>query len=141
MEHTYQDTMLMPAAYAVLSEEEMTYVDGGAFSIQITPEQAAAFAINLAVNVTLILGQGAFQYAVSGIRNGVADGLGIVGTLDHFWGKLSPWSKVATVGLGLAGGLYVYNQVVGIVNSIKNLIDAIQSPSQQAQPEQQLLAA
>ena len=24
MDHTYQSTMLMPAAYAVLSEEEMT---------------------------------------------------------------------------------------------------------------------
>ena len=30
MDHTYQSTMLMPASYAVLSEEEMTYLDGGA---------------------------------------------------------------------------------------------------------------
>lgn len=28
MDHTYQSTMLMPASYAVLSEEEMTYLDG-----------------------------------------------------------------------------------------------------------------
>ena len=26
MDHTYQSTMLMPASYAVLSEEEMTYL-------------------------------------------------------------------------------------------------------------------
>ena len=30
MDHTSQSPMLMPASYAVLSEEEMTYLDGGA---------------------------------------------------------------------------------------------------------------
>ena len=30
MDHTSQSAMLMPASYAVLSEEEMTYLDGGA---------------------------------------------------------------------------------------------------------------
>ena len=33
MDHTYQSTMLMPASYAVLSEDEMTYLDGGADSL------------------------------------------------------------------------------------------------------------
>jgi len=30
MDHLYQTTMLLPASYAVISEEEMTYLDGGA---------------------------------------------------------------------------------------------------------------
>ena len=29
MDHLYQTTMLLPASYAVISEEEMTYLDGG----------------------------------------------------------------------------------------------------------------
>lgn len=28
MDHLYQTTMLLPASYAVISEEEMTYLDG-----------------------------------------------------------------------------------------------------------------
>ena len=29
MDHPNQNTMLLPASYAVISEEEMTYLDGG----------------------------------------------------------------------------------------------------------------
>ena len=32
MDHPNQNTMLLPASYAVISEEEMTYLDGGASS-------------------------------------------------------------------------------------------------------------
>ena len=29
MDHPYQTTMQLPAAYAVITEEEMTYLEGG----------------------------------------------------------------------------------------------------------------
>ena len=35
MEHTYQSPMMLPAAYAVLSEDEMIYIDGGEFSFAV----------------------------------------------------------------------------------------------------------
>ena len=46
MDHPYQTTMQLPAAYAVISEEEMTYLEGGseivlgqAFGYQLTLDQ------------------------------------------------------------------------------------------------------
>ena len=43
MDHTYQRPLQLPAGYAVLSAEEMTYTEGGALSINITPQQVMAF--------------------------------------------------------------------------------------------------
>ena len=43
MDHTYQRPLQLPAGYSVLSAEEMTYTEGGAFSINITPQQVMAF--------------------------------------------------------------------------------------------------
>ena len=43
MDHTYQRPLQLPAGYSVLSAEEMTYTEGGALSINITPEQVMAF--------------------------------------------------------------------------------------------------
>ena len=51
MDHTYQRPLQLPAGYAVLSAEEMTYTEGGALSINITPEQVMAFGINVTVNL------------------------------------------------------------------------------------------
>ena len=43
MDHTYQRPLQLPACCSVLSAEEMTYTEGGALSINITPEQVMAF--------------------------------------------------------------------------------------------------
>ena len=43
MDHTYQRPLQLPAGYSVLSAEEMTYTEGGAFSVNITPEQVLIF--------------------------------------------------------------------------------------------------
>ena len=45
MDHLYQTTMLLPASYAVISEEEMTYIEGGA----ITASDATAAVLNFAI--------------------------------------------------------------------------------------------
>lgn len=125
MDHTYQTTLLMPASYAVLSEEEMTYVEGGAFSTNIDMKTVMFYAANFAINSLYVLGRGAFQQTVTMFQNGFADGMSAIGIADHFWNSLNGWSKAATVGLGALGGYYVYTQVVSIVRSIKNLVEAL----------------
>ena len=73
MDHTYQSTMLMPASYAVLSEEEMTYLDGGAdynfnvgkYTVTFHPEVLVTYAMNVVVNGVYMLSQGSFQYFIN----------------------------------------------------------------------------
>lgn len=144
MDHTYQRPLQLPAGYALLSEEEMTYTEGGAFSIEITPEQVVAFGVNVAVNLFNVMGRYAFQTAVSGVQTGLNDGLSLVGIADHFWGKMNTWSRVLTVGLGVSAGIYVYGQAVSMYRSIMNLVnsfretfDSIQQQQQQEQLAQQ----
>ena len=57
MDHTYQRPLQLPAGYAVLSAEEMTYTEGGALSINITPQQVMAFGMTVTVNLLGMMGQ------------------------------------------------------------------------------------
>ena len=83
MDHTYQSTMLMPASYAVLSEEEMTYLDGGAdynfnvgkYTVTFHPEVLVTYAMNVVVNGVYMLSQGSFQYFINTFKEGLSDGL------------------------------------------------------------------
>ena len=136
MDHTYQRPLQMPACYNVLSAEEMTYTEGGAFSINITPTQVANFCVNFTFNLMNMIGRYSFQYAVSGIQNGLADGLTLDGVLGHYWGKLNTWSKVATVGLVGMGGYYAYVQTINIYRSLKNLYTGIRDAVNEVREEQ-----
>lgn len=137
MEYNNQRMLQLPTVYAVLSEEEMTYIDGGAFSFNITQEQVAVFTINLAVNTLNLLGQGAVEYFSTMLQNGFNDGLSLYGILDHQWGKMNTWSKVAAGGLAVLGGYYVYVQVYSIVQSVKQLIGAFKETFAQIKADQQ----
>ena len=117
----------MPACCSVLSAEEMTYTEGGALSINITPERVMAFGINATVNLLGMMGRYAFQAAVSGMQNALNDGLGVGDAIGHYWGKLNTWSKVATIGMAGLGGYYAYCQARSIYLSIKNLVDAFKN--------------
>lgn len=136
MDHTSQSAMLMPASYAVLSEEEMTYLDGGAdysfnigdYTVTLHPEVLGAYAMNLVVNTFYMLGQGAFQYTVNTFKEGLMDGLTVGGVIKHNWNRMNNWSRAATVGMSVLGGYYVYVQAVGIYKSLKNLFGAIVTP-------------
>ncbi|MCI5573127.1 MAG: hypothetical protein MR373_05550 [Faecalibacterium prausnitzii] len=128
MDHKYQSTMLLPASYAVLSEEEMTYVDGGAFKINITPQQVGNIALNITVNALMLLGKGVFEQGLNIVQGGLDDGLTLDGIAVHFWNKMNGWSKAATIGLGALGGVYLYGQAVSIVKSLRNLYDSIVNP-------------
>lgn len=141
MDHTYQRPLQLPAGYAVLSAEEMTYTEGGALSINITPEQVMAFGINVTVNLLGVMGRYAFQAAVSGMQNALNDGLGVGDAIGHFWGKLNTWSKVATIGLG---GYYAYCQarsiyltLKGFVTELKDAVDQYKADKQAAQEADQ----
>ena len=125
MDHTYQRPLQLPAGYAVLSAEEMTYTEGGAFSINITPQQVMAFGMTVTVNLLGMMGRYAFQGAVSGMQNALNDGLSVGDAIGHYWGKLNTWSKVATIGMAGLGGYYAYIQARSIYLSVKNLVTAI----------------
>lgn len=137
MEYNHQRVLQLPSAYAVLSEEEMTYTDGGAFSFNITQEQVMAFTINLAVNTLYVLGQGAVEYFSNTVQNGLNDGLSFAGVLSHQWGKMNTWSKVAACGLAALGGYYVYLQVYSIVQSVKELVGAFKESFEMIKADQQ----
>lgn len=144
MDHTYQRSLQLPAGYSVLSAEEMTYTEGGAFSINITPEQVMAFGINVTVNLLGMMGRYAFQAAVSGMQNALNDGLTVGDAVGHYWGKLNTWSKVATLGLAGLGGYYAYVQarsiylsLKGFITEVKNAIDQSRADKNAAQEAEQ----
>ena len=82
MELTYQSPM-MPAAYAVISADEMTYIDGGAlqigsYLIEFHPENLLAAAVNCTVNFAQLMGKAVEAgevypgIAVCGTGNGIS---------------------------------------------------------------------
>lgn len=136
MEYNHQHMLQLPSAYAVLSEEEMTYTEGGAFSFNITPEQVTTFAINLTVNTVLLAGSFALDYFSNTIQNGYNDGLSASGIFSHQWNKMNTWSRVAACGLAVVGGYYAYTQVVGVVRNIMNIVEAVKLAYSQSKAEQ-----
>ena len=87
MDHTYQSTMLMPASYAVLSEEEMTYLDGGAdysfnvgdYTVTLHPEVLVTYAMHVEVNGFYMLCQGSIQYNINTYKEVLSHGLSQTG--------------------------------------------------------------
>lgn len=138
MDHPYQTTMQLPAAYAVISEEEMTYLEGGAeivlaqaFGHQLTldTQEFASFCASLMVNAVYYAMNASFSYVTGILQSGHRNGLTLGGTVTHAWNKLeTPWSKIASIGaVGLAG-FYAYAQVRSVVLTLKNLYDAVVNP-------------
>ena len=117
MELTYQNQMLMPASYTVLSEEEMTYIEGGAITASDATAAVLNFAINFAVNTIKTLGQGAFNAAWNGMKEMHDDGLSITGSVKHYWGRQTPAGKAGTVVVGCFAAFYVYAQTMQSINT------------------------
>ena len=138
MDHPYENTMLLPANYAVIPEDEMTYLGGGEEIIlarigntylTLDTEQAAQFCMNVVVNFGYLLTNASFNYIRNLYQSVNTNGLSLAGTIYHTWGKLAtPASKAAAIGVvGLAGisaGLKAYS----IYNSLKNIYDDIFNP-------------
>lgn len=114
MDHLYQTTMLLPASYAVISEEEMTYLDGGkeillgnvfGYDITFNTDQFVIFCQSALVNALLLGGSYSLSYFKNTIVSGANNGLSPAGTFYHTWDKLNGWSKLALFGYWYSGRL------------------------------------
>lgn len=144
MELTCQYPIQFPAAYAVLDEEEMVYIEGGAYSFNVgdymvtvpfSPEQVATFCTNVVVNYIRLLGQAAFSRTVNGLAAAHADGLSIKGAVQYFWKNQGTFGRVSTfVFAGFAGyylyvyALNLYATASSIYNDLKNAYDQTMNP-------------
>ena len=137
MDHPNQNTMLLPASYAVISEEEMTYLDGGqsiylgsAFNhdIYFNTDQFATFCQNAAINLFVLMTNYSFRYIAGRVQSGLSNGLSLSGTFYHTWDKMNGWSKLALFGIGTLAGYYAYGQVVSIIRTVKNIYNDLVNP-------------
>ena len=92
MDHPYENTMLLPANYAVIPEDEMTYLGGGEEIIlarigntylTLDTEQAAQFCMNVVVNFGYLLTNASFNYISNLYQSGKTNGLSLTGTIYH----------------------------------------------------------
>mgnify|MGYP000755816833 FL=1 len=130
MDHPNQNTMLLPASYAVISEEEMTYLDGGqsiylgsAFNhdIYFNTDQFATFCQNAAINLFVLMTNYSFRYIAGRVQSGLSNGLSLSGTFYHTWDKMNTWSRIASVGVAGLAGVYVYSQVMNVIRTVTSL--------------------
>lgn len=121
MEFTDLKPMQLPASYAVLSEDEMVYIEGGAFELNITKEQVINFSTNVVVNSIRLLGQAAVGAAIAGMISMHNDGLTVEGSLRHYWDGQSNLGKAMTfVAAGFAG-VYAYLSVARFFNTVLSI--------------------
>ena len=111
MELTYQSPM-MPAAYAVISADEMTYIDGGAlqigsYLIEFHPENLLTAAVNFTVNFAQLMGKAALTAAVGGLLLMHEDGLTLSQSVSYYWD-------------GQNKAIQIYNTVKSIFIELKN---------------------
>ena len=133
MELTYQSQMLMPASYAVLSEEEMTYIEGGA----LTELQASAlnFGINVVVNSVRMLGRGALTSAMNGLQEMHDDGMGLTTSVQYFWDGQNTRGKVSAVVMGSFAGFYAYLWARQTINTIVSIYQEVKAAYQQVKAD------
>ena len=133
---TTSGTLAMPAHYALVPQEEMVYLDGGAL-FNITQEQVIQFGVNVVVNGLMFLGGAFFSAGVAMVTNA------FVGTtlktggrvMKDFFSSLNSAQWVMLGVTGLLGGLYglsmasyYYMQLVDPL--VKAFQDAFAAPAQ-----------
>ena len=137
MDHLYQTTMLLPASYAVISEEEMTYLDGGkeillgsvfGYDITFNTDPFVIFCQSALVNALLLGGSYSLSYFKNTIVSGANNGLSPAGTFYHTWDKMNTWSRIASVGVAGLAGVYVYSQVMNVIRTVTSIYDQIVNP-------------
>ena len=137
MEHPYQNTMLLPASYAVITEEEMTYLDGGkeillgsvfGYDITFNTDQFVIFCQSALVNAFILASSYSFSYIKNTTVSGLSNGLSPAGTFYHTWDKMNGWSKLALFGVGTLAGYYAYGQVKSLINMAKSLYNDLVNP-------------
>lgn len=132
MELTYQSAMVMPASYAILTEEEMIYTEGG-----VSEMQAAVlnFGINLVVNSVRMLGRGAFTSATNGLKEMHDDGMGLTTSIQYFWDGQNTRGKVSAVVMGSFAGFYVYLWARQTINTVVSIYQQVKEIYQQSKAD------
>ena len=137
MDHPYQSTMLLPASYAVITEEEMTYLDGGrsihlfdafGYDVSFNTDKFVIFCKSFAVNAFLLASSYSFSYIKNTASSGHNNGLSASGTFYHTWDRMNGWSRVAAFGVATLAGYYAYGQVVNLIGMAKSLYNTIKNP-------------
>ncbi len=138
MDHPYQTSMQLPAAYAVITEEEMTYLDGGSdivlgqafgYRLVLDTDQFMTFCANVVGNFGYYLLGASFSYVTNIFESGAKNGLSIAGSVAHAWNRLeTPGSRIGAIGLTGLAGVYVGVQAVSIFRSLRNLYDEVFNP-------------
>lgn len=135
MELTYQSPMLMPAAYAVIPEDEMTYIEGGAAVAMPATEQVVGFALNVVINSIRMLGRGALNSAINGMQEMHDDGMSIYGSVRYFWDGQNTRGKVSTVVMGSFAGFYAYLWARQTINTIVSIYKEVKAAYEQVKAD------
>lgn len=101
MEMCYDGALVMPSSYAVMNEEEMTYVEGGAGVIAIITAVIAA--IGASYGAGQAVGQRLYY-------NGI--------TTSEKWSKYKWKARAAVVPFGACGGAFI----LGLENKLYSMI-------------------
>lgn len=121
MEYITSSGMIaMPAHYALVPQEEMVYLEGGAL-FDISKEQVLQFGVNVVVNGLTFLGSVCFSAGVTMLSYALIGTTSTTGRklLNDFFSSLNPYQWVAfgaAATLGTAYGLvqaaYYYNALI-----------------------------
>ena len=129
----------MPAHYALVPQEEMVYLDGGAL-FNITQEQVIQFGVNVLVNGLMFLGGAFFSAGVGMVANAFVGTTTAALDCKDFFSSLngSQWVVLGITGLlggfyGLSLASYYYMQLVDPL--IKAFQDAFAAPAGAAPAE------
>lgn len=147
MELTYQCEIRLPASCCAISEEEMTYIDGGRYSfdffdytITIQEENLPRILMEFAENVAYVMGMGITGAALDGLIKGYKDGLTVGQTISHYWGRQNTFGRWATVLVAVPLGTYyainasltfiataisIYNSCVELYNSCVDMVNYV----------------
>lgn len=137
MEATRSNLIAMPACYAVLTEEEMVYLDGGAFSI--TKEDVIQFGINFTHNLAMVVGSLSLSLGVSTVTKNISN-LGFALGMEKIFSTIAGfngWQMAALVGCTACAAYYVTLQVMQIVALVNAIGQSIQETIQQSQAQAQ----
>ena len=138
MAATYQSSITMPARFAPVSREEMTYLDGGAW-FSFTRQDVINFGINLVNNAALVLGSFSLSMGVKALTTAVkttgslAGGLGqVAATVAGFNG----WQIAAMAVCGVCAAYYAVvqiSQIVALVSAVADTVKQVYDATLQSQ--------
>ena len=141
MELTCQYPIQFPAAYAVLAEEEMVYIEGGSYSFNVgdymvtvpfSPEQVATFCTNVVVNYVRLLGQTAVKKTINVLAAACADGLSTKGAIQYFWKNQGTFGRVSTFVFAGFAGYYLYVYALNLYAAASSLYNDLKNSYNQA---------